>query len=133
MNAGDTVKWCFRVRFHERVAAPIFSMMLKTREGNAVYGTDSSLIGPAQSDVPVDVEAGSVIDVVFEIDTHLAPDQYFLNCGVRRGHDDESAFLSRRVDAAILRVSSSPVSSALVGPADLRGRLSITPAGQGDD
>ena len=133
VNAGDAVKWCFRVRFHERVAAPIFSMMLKTREGNAVYGTDSSLFGPAQSDMPVDVEAGSVIDVVFEIDTHLAPDQYFLNCGVRRGHDDESAFLSRRVDAAILRVSSSPVSSALVGPADLRGRLSITPAGQGDD
>ena len=132
VNTGDTIHWCFRVRFHERVTSPIFSMMLKTREGNAVYGTDSSLIGKAQSGVPVDIEAGSVVDVAFEIDTHLAPDQYFLNCGVRREHDGESAFLSRRVDAAMLRVSSSPTSSALVGPADLRGRLSITPSVQGD-
>ena len=130
VKAGETVQWCFRVRFHERVKEPVFSMMLKTREGNAVYGTDSSLLSEAQSSVPVHFEAGSVIDVVFEIDTHLAPDQYFLNCGVRREHDGESAFLSRRVDAAILRVSSSPTSSALVGPADLRGRLSISPAGQ---
>lgn len=132
VNAGDTVQWCFRVRFHERVTAPIFSMMLKTREGNAVYGTDSSRVGEARSGVPVAIDAGSVIDVTFEIDTHLAPDQYFLNCGVRCDHDDESAFLSRRVDAAILRVSSSPSSSALVGPADLRGRLLVTPLGQDD-
>ena len=132
VNAGEAVQWCFRVRFHERVTAPVFSMMLKTREGNAVYGTDSSLCSEPQSDVPMNIDAGSVIDVVFEIDTHLAPDHYFLNCGVRRGHDGESTFLSRRVDAAILRVSSSPASSALVGPADLRGRLSITPAGKAD-
>ena len=107
-------------------------MMLKTRDGHAVYGTDSSRVGEAQTGVPVTIEAGSVIDVTFEIQTHLAPDQYFLNCGVRREHGSESAFLSRRVDAAILRVSSSPASSALVGPADLRGRLSVTSAGQDD-
>ena len=132
VKAGDTVHWCFRVQFHESVSAPIFSMMLKTRDGNAVYGTDSSLIGGRHAGAPAEVNAGSVVDVVFEIHTNLAPDQYFLNCGVRREHEGESAFLSRRVDAAILRVSSSSMSSALVGPADLRGRLSITRARQGD-
>ncbi len=132
VTAGEPVQWCYRVRFHERVTAPIFSMMLKTRDGHAVYGTDSSRVGEAQAGVPVVIEAGSVIVVAFEIETHLAPDQYFLNCGVRREHDSESAFLSRRVDAAILRVSSSPASSALVGPADLHGRLLVTPVGQDD-
>jgi hypothetical protein len=80
----------------------------------------------------MEVEAGSVIEVAFEMETHLAPDQYFLNCGVRRERDGESAFMSRRVDAAILCVSSSLASSALVGPADLRGRLLIRSPGLGD-
>ena len=127
-HAGDIVQWCFRVQFHESVTAPIFSMMLKTREGSAVYGTDSSHIGGA----PMEVAAGSIIDVAFEMETHLAPDQYFLNCGVRCERDGESAFMSRRVDAAILCVSSSMASSALVGPADLRGRLLIRSPGLGD-
>ena len=127
-HAGDLVQWCFRVQFHEPVTAPIFSMMLKTRQGNAVYGTDSSYMGGA----PMEVEAGSVIEVAFEMETHLAPDQYFLNCGVRRERDGESAFMSRRVDAAILCVSSSLASSALVGPADLRGRLLIRSPGLGE-
>jgi hypothetical protein len=69
---------------------------------------------------------------VFEIETHLAPDQYFLNCGVRREDQGESVFMSRRVDAAILQVSGSEKSSAAVGPADLRGQLAVSTMGQND-
>ena len=68
-----------------------------------------------------------------EFNAHLVPDEYFLNCGVRREQDGESVFLSRRVDAAILRVSSSDQTSALVGPADLQGELMVTGLGQADD
>ena len=71
--------------------------------------------------------AGQTYVAEFLIDTHLAPDQYFLNCGVRRDTGGDSVFLSRRVDAAILRVSSSEQSSSLVGPADLRARFTVTP------
>ena len=120
--AGEPVRWCFTVRFDEPVASPVFSMMLKTRDGEAVFGTDSTRVGGA----PEAAAAGQTYVAEFLIDTHLAPDQYFLNCGVRCETSDESVFLSRRVDAATLRVSSSEQSSSLVGPADLGARLSVT-------
>ena len=121
--AGDPVRWCFTVRFEASVVSPVFSMMLKTRDGEAVFGTDSSRVGGA----PEAAVAGQTYVAEFLIDTHLAPDQYFLNCGVRRDTVDDSVFLSRRIDAAILKVSSSEQSSSLVGAADLRARLSVTP------
>ena len=121
--AGDPVRWCFTVRFEASVVSPVFSMMLKTRDGEAVFGTDSSRVGGA----PEAAVAGQTYVAEFLIDTHLAPDQYFLNCGVRRDTGDDSVFLSRRIDAAILKVSSSEQSSSLVGAADLRARLSVTP------
>jgi len=120
--AGKPVRWCFTVHFAESVSAPIFSMMLKTRDGEAVFGTDSAFLGNA----PEEVAAGQIVKLVFQFDTHLVPDQYFLNCGVRREHDNESVFMSRRVDAAILQVSGSDNTSALVGPADLRGQLTVS-------
>ena len=124
--AGDPVRWCFTVRFDAPVVSPVFSMMLKTRDGEAVFGTDSSRVGGA----PEAAVAGQTYVAEFLIDTHLAPDQYFLNCGVRRDTVDDSVFLSRRIDAATLKVSSSEQSSSLVGAADLRARLSVTPQTQ---
>jgi lipopolysaccharide transport system ATP-binding protein len=121
--AGDPIRWCFTVRFDAPVVSPVFSMMLKTRDGEAVFGTDSSRVGGA----PEAAVAGQTYVAEFLIDTYLAPDQYFLNCGVRRDTVDDSVFLSRRIDAAILKVSSSEQSSSLVGAADLRARLSVTP------
>lgn len=121
--AGDPIRWCFTVSFDAPVVSPVFSMMLKTRDGEAVFGTDSSCVGGA----PEAAVAGQTYVAEFLIDTHLAPDQYFLNCGVRSDTGGESVFLSRRVDAAILKVSSSEQSSSLVGPADLRARFSVTP------
>ena len=78
--AGEPVRWCFTVRFEAPVASPIFSMMLKTRDGEAVFGTDSSRVGGA----PEAAETGQTYIAEFLIDTHLAPDQYFseLRCAL---------------------------------------------------
>ena len=129
VGAGERVRWCFTVRLNQPIHSPVFSMMVKTREGRAVYGTDSSLLDVAAKALP----AETPLTVKFEFNAHLVPDEYFLNCGVRREQDGESVFLSRRVDAAILRVSSSDQTSALVGPADLQGELMVTGLGQADD
>ena len=128
ISAGQRLRWCFTVHFIEAVREPIFSMMLKTRDGEAVFGTDSAFLGQSYGVVA----AGQKLQVVFEIETHLAADQYFLNCGVRREDQGESVFMSRRVDAAILQVSGSEKSSAAVGPADLRGQLAVSTLGQSD-
>ncbi|MEL0138370.1 MAG: Wzt carbohydrate-binding domain-containing protein, partial [Halieaceae bacterium] len=49
--SGKPVRWCFTVHFTESVSAPVFSMMLKTRDGEAVFGTDSAFLGPAPEEV----------------------------------------------------------------------------------
>ena len=125
VGAGEPVCWCFSVRFKENVVAPVFSMMLKTRDGEAVYGTDSVFLGID----PGGFDADETVKVVFQIETHLVPDQYFLNCGVRKDTESGSVFLSRRVDAGILQVSGSESTSGLVGPADLRGKLTLLAPG----
>ena len=128
VGAGEPVRWCFNVRFDERVVAPVFSMMLKTRDGEAVYGTDSVFLGIDAGEV----DAGQTMKVVFQIETHLLPDQYFLNCGVREERESGSVFLSRRVDAGILQVSGSDHTTGLVGPADLQGKLTLSPQSASD-
>ena len=121
LSAGSAFRWCFVVRFHEAIHSPVFSMMLKTGEGQAVFGTDSQAVGPA----PTQVQEDERLRVSFELQAPLASGDYFLNCGVRQDSDGESVFLSRRVDAGLLRVRSAEASSALVGATELWATLRV--------
>ena len=121
VNAGSSFRWCFIVRFHKAIHSPVFSMMLKTGEGQAVFGTDSQRLGS----VPARVQEGECLRVSFQLQTPLAPGDYFLNCGVRQDSDGEAVFLSRRVDASVLRVRSAEASSVLVGVTDLWATLRV--------
>tara|TARA_A100001015_G_scaffold149468_1_gene165753 strand:- start:470 stop:1609 length:1140 start_codon:yes stop_codon:yes gene_type:complete len=121
VRAGDRIRWCFHIFVNEPVESPIFSMMLKTREGEAVFGTDSSHLGLKSGPLAL----GQRHKIVFEIDTFLASGHYYLNCGVRVDDEEGSVFLSRRIDAAILRVTQSAETTVLVGISDLKSSLSI--------
>jgi len=118
---GELLYWCFTVRFCCSVKAPIFAMMLKTADGHAVFGTDSLMLNQTLANV----NQGEVLLVRFKFRSNLVPANYYLNCGIRRDDNDGSIFLSRRVDAAILRVGHGTATTALVGPADLGATLSV--------
>ena len=121
--AGDTLFWCYRVRFHQSIEKPVYAMMLKTTEGTAVFGTDTSTLGEG-------VEActdNETLLIRFQFTTHLAPGNYFLNAGLRRDSVEGSVFMSRRVDAAVLRIVSGDGSSAAVGPAELHAQWAAQP------
>jgi lipopolysaccharide transport system ATP-binding protein len=120
-EAGTPFRWCYRVRFNQYVDKPIFAMMLKTREGIALYGVDSTEFG----DVPANAHKGELLNVSFSLFNVLAPGVYYLNCGVRIHTLNGVEFLSRRVDSAILRVSAGPSSTVIVGMVELRATLSI--------
>jgi lipopolysaccharide transport system ATP-binding protein len=124
LEAGTPFRWCYRVKFNEDIDKPIFAMMLKTREGIALYGVDSTQLdmGLAPS------RAGDVVDIQFSLANSLAPGVYYLNCGVRIQSANGVEFLSRRIDSAILRVTTGPASTVAVGLVELGAKLSLSKA-----
>jgi lipopolysaccharide transport system ATP-binding protein len=121
--AGDTLFWCYRVRFHENIEKPVYAMMLKTTEGTAVFGTDTSTL---REEIESCTDNQPLL-IRFQFTTHLAPGNYFLNAGLRRDSVEGSVFMSRRVDAAVLRIVAGDSSSAAVGPADLNAQWAALP------
>lgn len=119
--SGEPFKWCYRVVFHQSIEAPIFAMMLKNREGIALYGVDSKLlkcIWPPQN-------TGDSATIKFELNNYLAPGTYYLNCGVRIETPTGDEFLSRRVDSAILRVTKSDASTTGLGVIEMNAAINI--------
>lgn len=124
VESGTSFRWCYRVRFHEDVNKPIFAMMIKTKEGVALYGVDSNkLMSESRY-----FQAGEVVDVDFTFENPLAPGVYYLNCGLRMDNPNGVEFLSRRIDSAILRVTSGLSSTAVVGTIELSASLAISSA-----
>lgn len=126
VESGTPFRWRYRVRFHEDVIKPIFAMMLKTREGVALYGVDSS-----HTAIETHLfHAGDTVEVDFTLENPLAPGLYYLNCGVRLDGHHGVEYLSRRVDAAILRVTESAGSSVISGLVEMQAKLTVgSPAG----
>jgi lipopolysaccharide transport system ATP-binding protein len=122
VEAGQPFVWRYNVRFNEPVENPVFAMLLKTREGIALYGIDAR-----QLDIlPASYARGDVASVRFELSNCLAPGVYYLNCGVRLDHEGRVEFLSRRVDTALVRVVESAAATVAIGLLDMEARLSVT-------
>lgn len=121
VESGISFRWCYSVRFHESVDKPIFAMMLKTLEGVALYGIDSTAMEPAIATC----RAGETIQVEFALANPLAPGVYYLNCGVRVDGKDGVEFLSRRVDSALLRVTTGKNSTVMTGLLEMQAKLTM--------
>jgi lipopolysaccharide transport system ATP-binding protein len=121
VESGEPFVWRYRVCFHIDVPEPIFAMMIKTREGVSIYGTDTTRL----ENFSGGFMAGDRIEVAFELNNTLAPGIYYLNCGVRMDTEQGVVFLSRRMDAAILRVSFSSTTTVITGLTDMAASLSI--------
>lgn len=121
VESGTPFSWRYRVRFNEDVESPVFAMMLKTREGVALYSIDSTKMNLAKTTF----QAGDTMEVVFDLKNPLAPGVYYLNCGVRLDGSDGVEFLSRRVDAALLRVTAGATSSVISGLLEMQARMTV--------
>ncbi|MGC2164755.1 MAG: ABC transporter ATP-binding protein [Gallionella sp.] len=112
---------CYRIRIEQMLDNPVISLMIKTREGIAIFGTDSDHLGI----VTGQLEPNQTLNVKFELKNNLAPGEYFLNCGLRDTLCIEEAYIHRRIDALVFNVIAGENTTAKVGVAELSATLEI--------
>jgi lipopolysaccharide transport system ATP-binding protein len=96
-------------------------MMIKTREGVAVFGTDTLHLNQPTGVI----QSGTVVEITFELKNTLAPATYYLNCGLRHPDAGSSVFIHRRVDALMFRVATDGRTTAAVGISDMQAAFRL--------
>ncbi|MBI3775769.1 MAG: ABC transporter ATP-binding protein [Gammaproteobacteria bacterium] len=119
-----SVNYC--VRFSGPAVSPIFATMIKTREGIAIYGTDTTRV----ESYPIEIHPGMVLQVRFVLKSVLAPGTYYLNCGVREDRHDGPVFLHRKVDTLIFRVTAAGRETVGAGLVDMKAVAQIWPVAE---
>jgi lipopolysaccharide transport system ATP-binding protein len=109
-QCGEPVQICVTVLFHAPVADPVIGIMLRTRIGFEVYGTNTELervpIGPCA--------AGDSVRVTFSFGCDLCPQEYTLTAA---SHDPEGVWHDWLEDALAFTVVDSRYTA---GVANLR-------------
>jgi ABC-type methionine transport system ATPase subunit len=104
------------VRFHREVADPVVGMMIRTRIGLNVYGTNTELekvkLGPCQ--------AGDLSEIRFTFACDLCPGEYTLTAA---SHDPDGVWHDWLEDAVAFAVSDDRYTA---GVANLRARVTTS-------
>jgi lipopolysaccharide transport system ATP-binding protein len=123
-NGAPTVVWRsgelavvkVRVRFREAVADPVIGIMIRTRIGLNVYGTNTELerlkLGPCA--------AGDIRELTYAFRCELCPENYTLTVA---SHDPDGVWHDWLEDAVSFAVSGDRYTA---GVANLRATVSIT-------
>ncbi|WP_308724689.1 ABC transporter ATP-binding protein [Metapseudomonas otitidis] len=98
---GEEIIWRFFVEFKKDVIDPIFSMMLKTREGVCVYYIDSRILKIKHGSFA----KGETFEFEMCLQNNLAPGTYFLNTAVRTERDNSQTVHHRLVDVAAVAIT----------------------------
>lgn len=122
IDSGVPFQFHYHVKFNTTVENPVFAMMLKTKEGIALYGLDSTILEVS----PQTYYADDGVKVTFTLMNPMAPGTYYLNCGVKGKGSDEDTFLARRIDTAVIRVVSIKQTTVMTGIIDMRAEMTAT-------
>ena len=101
------------VRFHAEVAAPVIGILIRTRIGLNVYGTNTEL----ESLQPSPVAAGEAIRVSYRCRCDLCPGDYTITAA---SHDPDGVWHDWLEDAVAFSVSDTRYTA---GVANLRARV----------
>lgn len=117
---GDPFSIGYDVDFYADSMETHFGMMLKTVDGVCVYAVNTDNFSYRKS-----FSTGEKVCVMFSLSNNLAPGTYYVNCGVTQLADHERAYLHRRLDAAIIRVTKAG-DTEHHGLANLQASISIS-------
>jgi len=119
VNRGDQLTIRMSVIFEQEVSDLIYGITVKTNDGNAVYGTNSRLIG----DLPLSQSVGDLVSIEYQLTLNLLAGDYFISLGVAQDHDaKDNIAVDRRYDLIHLHVASTPDA---FGYAQLDGKMQL--------
>lgn len=102
INTGQTIVLEVAAKFIETLRRPIFGITIKTKEGIAVFGTNSEIL---------DIEdfkskgcAGEVVVIKINFVCRLAPGDYFISLGIATSQGEEITPHDRRYDSIHFQV-----------------------------
>lgn len=121
LHAGQRYVYAYDVEFLEDAFAVRFGMMLKLPTGFELGGQASH---PPRTGIDF-LEAGTIAQVRFPFETHLAPGVYFLNAGVLGLYHGVVEYLHRVLDAEIFRIEPD-------GPARTTGIVNLSGGAETD-
>jgi lipopolysaccharide transport system ATP-binding protein len=117
-RSGERVSVRIRVRFHAAVESPVVGMMIRTRIGFEVYGTNTELekvkVGPCQP--------GDTREITFSFVCGLCPQEYTLTAA---SHDPDGVWHDWLEDAVAFSVADTRYTA---GVANLRAQVSVSSA-----
>jgi lipopolysaccharide transport system ATP-binding protein len=114
-RSGELAVVKVSVRFHEAVADPVIGIMIRTRIGLNVFGTNTELerlkLGPCQT--------GETLQVAFAFRCELCPQEYTITVA---SHDPDGVWHDWLDDAVAFAVSDARYTA---GVANLRATVSV--------
>ncbi|MGC8792701.1 MAG: Wzt carbohydrate-binding domain-containing protein [Bryobacteraceae bacterium] len=114
-HSGEEVCVRLTVRFEQAVEDPVVGIMIRTRVGMEVYGTNTELeqlrLGPCRP--------GQTLRVAFAFRCELCPQQYTITAA---SHDPDGVWHDWLEDAVAIAVTDSRY---IAGVANLRARVSV--------
>ena len=118
---GQRVCLRFHVAVFEDLEGLIFGMTVKLPGGETVYGTNSRL---QEKEVRL-YKAGEKLQVTFEFDANLLPNDYFISLGIAQDHlDKDNIAIDRRYDMVHLQIDSLGQANAF-GLAELNAGIEL--------
>jgi lipopolysaccharide transport system ATP-binding protein len=115
-SSGEQVRVVVRIRFERPVLDPVVGMLIRTRIGLNVYGTNTELeqlrFGPCH--------AGETVEVTFGFRCELCPGEYTLTIA---SHDPDGVWHDWLEDAVAFSVADSRYTA---GVANLRAKVEVT-------
>lgn len=102
-SIDEKIIWCFEIVFNAVCKEFFYGLMIKTKEGINLFGTNTLEMGMPLSNA----NDGDITIVGFEIKSHLGAGEYFLNCSIAQGNTTNPVFLHRIIDAAIITIGAS--------------------------
>jgi lipopolysaccharide transport system ATP-binding protein len=103
--SGDTTEFRLLVQFKQPIMRPIFGFTVKTKDGTAVFGSNSEIHN--QDNLISDVVEGEIVEVLFKLQMSLIAGDYFISFGVASAISGEVVPHDRRYDSVHIQIIDS--------------------------
>jgi lipopolysaccharide transport system ATP-binding protein len=112
----------YAVKFLDTVTKPVFGMLITTREGVSVFGTNTTDLESSNREFV----AHDNLQVSFKLTNNLGPGIYYLTCGIHsKDHPDGLVYIHRRMDAYLFRSLASENGALSLGLAHLSPNIVV--------